>query len=616
MNEALEQPPLSETAQQMWTHNKAAIVGMGPAGLLSAYYLFMQGYHITIFEKRTEYSRDQRIVVSQNLCLALLIQSRLLAKGVAIREVPPALDNGISFLLDNTHLLQPDEHPDDAFFQHLIDENFVIEIKVVQIYLQKKLHALIDETKKSLNSDKPAKEKWRGLNPYIRINFLYQIALSFQEQDIEVDDITQALRHFLTYLNINYIKPLEQSLAEFEDNVIDNFFVHYFKYPFYELTTCALSHFVNAHHLDIQKGVTIDDVDQFVFHWTDSQQATHTEEFEAIILAEGFTREIFAMINDTLVEEEKIPTVKLPKHRHALHGAILCQVDFGKTPITQDRKLITSVIHNSSRMNRGHIEQLRTQQWSQDYCPVTYLQAVESKNIIYLTGEVPLAFQNLDKEKQTQAQLQWARTILNIEYGLAADSITGTTASYTFELGATALAKSYTPIPVGNSKRGLYIVGDCSMPACYLYGHGILEAYMDVTKLFQNLVCHDLSFLRERHENKIQMYRTLNSLFCKKIYFDENYPTVSRLLINWQVYHRDLIRYAKWTGLVALGAASIYSLWQSTDTQSKSELAWKFVKGFSTSLIAGTVVSGFFYRQEQKNESKKVQQPGTIVAFK
>ena len=159
------------------------------------------------------------------------------------------------------------------------------------------------------------------------------------------------------------------------------------------------------------------------------------------------------------------------------------------------------------------------------------------------------------------------------------------------------------------------VVGDASMPACYLFAHGVVEAFYDASALHYYSYIGKKAILKDHQKRKLSRYKRTTDNFNKAISFLQNHPNLSMLYTLSEQYGDYTAGFQKPLAIASLGGAALCSIYGFYNGDGYTRLLENVALGLGSGFVAGAGFVGCRFFQRIKAEEVSLKEPGTVISF-
>jgi len=430
-------------------NGRTVVVGMGIAGLLSAWH-HLDGHSVTLIEERElPFARNRRISLSSkflNHIMQHLTNYSLHGYIIVAPNIHKGsynyslkLDPAKAAAIKKLSVKEGWEIPkvsqiDKDFFSKVIRNNGIIPIREVQIYLFEKIQEKIAdknelETTRRYQLTMYAFEKITELlnDREVTVAWKNILQAKYNDQGIKLNSATFNFNLPKCRQRKHYEKLFEQFLAKTTASRLQiyNHQPDHARASRIDLFIAQLNSECEnllSKHLDrpltIIKPAKILSIDHASGQIRVSTQKTAVH-FDNIIIAEGARREVSSMLLAT--QDKKLPVSALPfPVSKKSHFGIIRISTIGLDAATQAslniRSIIAPLVNKSSHLKHKDISELRAFGWSKYGLPISYIQYIRDDSQFYFTCEIPDYFSTLAEPEFENIMKQWAVKILCLEH--------------------------------------------------------------------------------------------------------------------------------------------------------------------------------------------------------
>jgi len=423
---------------------KSIVVGASFGGLSAAFSLSCQGHDVLVIDNRSEYTREQKIFVSEDMIEQFYHISDLPALGIeyTVKDFNLKLNYPGNFSEPSTPNL------DLEFFRLIGLKGCAIAIKDFQNYQFNKFQGMLEKNKFSY----PMKE-------YVYVDDAKSLDNRLKFAATIASEPTKVPAELMDYFAV------ESGI--FSEKVSEEDF--------------ALSGKVQFLRGSEYRVLAIDGDNQILT--LESNGKSYDLPFDYLIGADGSKHETANL----LFEKNPRYTIRvgeLPKPKHNAYGTMVFELAPDCSKYLKDiSKVFTPNLKNA--LCYKHVELLGNLGWKKDFIPLIYIQIDREKNECYITGEVLEEFLS-NNQSLSRAVVE---KMENWFKGITAELTKIPVESFNLKEGSASTFQVKTQYFTKNhillGKKGHFMgVGDHLLPANFLYGHGIESAIGDGNVLF------------------------------------------------------------------------------------------------------------------------------------
>ncbi len=444
---------------------KSIVIGASLSGLSSAFSLSLVGHDVLVIDNRADYTREQLISIPNDLIQQFYHLSSLKKMGIKLHFFSPdqiPLDSDKEFEIVYPELfVEPNPLHLDLQFFRLLEKKFgIIPIRDLQTYLREKMAACIKEQTFSY----PMEEECLSVRSHIPL---------YYEDPDWFDELISASSPIPLSIQTSILKNLgilNPSVSSKEFTLKGK--VDFCLGPQYQVLAVDGDNQI----LTLQKEGGIDCIP-----------------FSNLVTADGSHHPTMNLLAKN--PKYRFSQRDLESPRHNAYG--LAQLQFTREDMKSKsekreirdlkKTIITTYLKDAFQFNNEeHSKLLSECGWKEHYFPFIFLVLEPEKNSATLTGEIPFDLLSQDNEHPSMStekeakRIKWFQTIFKCLTNCDQLSLESAKSS-SFKVQTRAFNKNHYRLGQGGH---VLLVGDCFLPANFLYGHGAKAAIEDGNVLF------------------------------------------------------------------------------------------------------------------------------------
>lgn len=226
--------------------------------------------------------------------------------------------------------------------------------------------------------------------------------------------------------------------------------------------------------------------------------------FDLLIDASGKTAKSFTPIWNQQNPQFAIEYEKLENPEHNAFGIISLSIQ--NAPFEMIGTPVITPLDGKMGLSPVKVQELKELGWEHERSPVFFLKYSKTQQTVYAAGEIP---ECLLAENNPAKITQWFHRLMQLRLNNEKfrTKLSGLVSVFKIDI---EIANCYAmPLPLGGN---FCVIGDAFMPANFLLGHGIGNAFEDANELLEMV---DNQFINQDfyREERVQEYREILSNF-------------------------------------------------------------------------------------------------------